>query len=270
MNEVGITTFIVDKKTAELLQTRNPNLRFSNFPRVKLNMELNLWHSDSEVHFLFIIPPCLLLNNLVLVYNPLWHHPSTNTYIKVLANRSSLGSCYLTIRFPLLSRKPADQFSPHYSLSSTFKPLDKPCFQTKMPFLLHQTLSYKILLKIHLHEAFSDDLHPLPITPKKHPWKSSCVKGPMPGKQEAKGTEDKELRKEHPRILRLYQMQHPPLSGQLIKPNWETPPILFLPSPAKTVSPNLKITTSQKARSFYHLPLTLSQGAQKSQWCYLS
>lgn len=166
-------------------------------------MELNLWHSDSEVHFLFIIPPCLLLNNLVLVYNPLWHQPPTNTYIKVLANRSSLGSCYLTM-FSTAFKKTCWSISPTllaYFYLQTFRQAVFP--NQNALFLLHQTLSYKILLKIHLHEAFSDDPHPLPITPKKHPWKSSCVKGPMPGKEEAKGTEDKELRKEHPRILRL-------------------------------------------------------------------
>lgn len=56
--------------------------------------------------------------------------------------------------------------------------------------LLHQILPFKILLRIHLHEAFSNDLHPLLIIPKKHTYKPSYVKGPMPGKEEAKGSDE--------------------------------------------------------------------------------
>lgn len=56
--------------------------------------------------------------------------------------------------------------------------------------LLHQIFSFKILLKIHLHEAFSNDLHPLPIIPKKHTYKPSYVKWPIPGNEEAKDIDE--------------------------------------------------------------------------------
>lgn len=70
------------------------------------------------------------------------------------------------------------------------KTLDKPCFQTKMnccSFSTKPCLTFKILLKIHLHESFISNLHPLPIIPKKHPCKSSHAKEPMPRKEKAKG-----------------------------------------------------------------------------------
>lgn len=131
----------------------------------------------SKVHFLFIIPLCLLLNNL-LVHNPLWYQIPSNTYKKVLSNSSILGSCYLAVCFPFVSRKPAGQILPQtqYSLISIFQMFGQAMFPNQNALLLplHQTLSFKILLKIHLHKAFSNDLHPLLIIPKKHPCKSSC------------------------------------------------------------------------------------------------
>lgn len=148
------------------------------------DLNLSFW-LQSPFSFHYTTLP--LTQQSMLVYNPLWHQIPSKAYtsnaVKLLSPWSLLSSRMFSTPF----RKTCWPIPPAlftYFYLQTFRQ-DTFSNQNALLLPLHETLSFELLLKIHLHDIFSNDIHPLSIIPE-NPCKSSHVKGPVPEKEEVR------------------------------------------------------------------------------------